>query len=121
MKEILDSQFEKDELPAKPLRPLISNAILYLIIMFIAGFVYSSFFPNPNLDPIIGGISGSIQLILTTLLVTLIVEGIRWVYKSVKNKEIKLENPFWFELIENMMAWWILLVGLNFLNFYILS
>ena len=121
MKDILDSQLDEKPIPSKPLKTLLSNAFLYFIVMFIGGIILSSFFPSGYLDPIVFAIYGSVQSLITTFCVTLIVEGARWVWRMIKNKEYKSENPFWFELIENMMAWWILLAILNVANYFLMS
>ena len=118
MKDIQDNQIEEKQALPKPVLTLIFNAFMYLAAMFIGGFILYSIFIIADQDPIAAAIYNSNQLIMITLIVTLIDEAVSWIRKKLKNKEIKWKSPLWFAVVENMMFWWIIVAALTYVINY---
>jgi hypothetical protein len=121
MKTILDdeSTFEKKEKKIKLTSNKKGKGIAYFLVMLIGGMIFS-YFANPHWNKDLLIMTDAISLLIFPLLISIVVEAIRYLlHKRREQKENrKIErDPYWFQLLENTFAIWILTAFAFFLGY----
>lgn len=123
MSDILDDELISEEKTSKA--EITSNknrkAAIYIGIMMFGGMIFH-YFTIPRWG-FLTMIVDAISIITIPFLISIVVETIRYLLhiREEKKKGHKIDrDPFWFQLIENTFAIWIL-TGIVFVPLYVLG
>ena len=107
MKEILDEDIDKHEITPVSIRLLINKASNYIVVMLLGGVILRIFIPSRLGE---SSIFSALALIIGAMLLTILIEFVRLLWRKIWSKKHVYENPYWFEFIENVTSIWILMV-----------
>ncbi|MEM9917480.1 MAG: hypothetical protein AAF990_05255 [Bacteroidota bacterium] len=110
MREILDEEI------LEPTRKGESNlhwrALTYIVVMSVGGLLYGRFFMIDGA----GSVATALSFLLVAMGLMLLVEVVKWAVRTIRNRDLELQYPIWFELTENTMGYWVWTVALSMMS-----
>lgn len=94
------------------------KAITYLSTMLVGSLIFSAFRAPRQLDMVL---LSTVILVAQSLLMGLIVEGLRYIFRKARGQKRWKDpfTPFWFEVLENGFAWWILFLIIGIVGLFV--
>lgn len=118
--EILDEEFEdKEEKNVQKLN-YTYNSIKYILLMCLIGSLLTNLLTHQNLK-IWQLLIGASTYIFMGILLSSVVMLAKYVFSIIKKGyKVKIQNPLWYEILENGFYFWCVIVIITFVGNFLI-